>query len=316
MSRSFHSAFADDIRGMVEHKKALGHKAESYEWNLQNFDRYCMEHFPEAGQLTKEIVFAWCGAGKEFKKSAYRANAIREFGRYLTGIGKEAYVLPHEFFPPQKAGLPHLFTDGELVRFFDAADHYPHHARSPLAEYIVPVIFRLQYACGLRPQEARLLRRADFDFQKSTIYISESKWCKDRCLPVEPGLMDLCRKYDAIAQGMFPDRVYFFPSPSGNAYSHGWLTAVFHKCWEMSGNAVPPETCTPYTFRHNFATRTLTRWAEEGKDFGAYLPYLSTYMGHASFHSSYYYVHLLPERLANMNFMDTHGIIPEVPHEE
>ena len=72
----------------------------------------------------------------------------------------------------------------------------------------------------------------------------------------------------------------------------------------------------PYTFRHNFATRTLMRWAEEGKDFGAYLPYLSSYMGHASFHSSYYYVHLLPEKLGNASFMDTHGIIPEVPHEE
>ena len=58
------------------------------------------------------------------------------------------------------------------------------------------------------------------------------------------------------------------------------------------------------------------RWAEEGKDFGAYLPYLSSYMGHASFRSSYYYVHLLPEKLGNAVFMDTHGIIPEVLHEE
>lgn len=316
MSRNFHSMFADDIRGMVEHKKALGHKAESYEWNMQNFDRYCMKFFPEVDVLAEEIVLGWCEAGKEFRKSAYRANAIREFGRYLSSIGKSAYVLPREFFPPKRAELPHLFTDDELVRFFDAADHFPHYARSPLAEYIVPVIFRLQYACGLRPQEARLLRRADFDFRRNTIYVSESKWCRDRCLSINPELMQLCRRYDVIAQGLVPDRAYFFPSPSGNAYSHGWLTAVFHKCWAMSGNAIPTGICTPYTFRHNFATRTLMRWAEEGKDFWAYLPYLSAYMGHASFHSSYYYVHLLPEKLGNAGFMDTHGIIPEVAYEE
>lgn len=153
---------------------------------LQNFDRYCMEHFPEAEILTEEIALGWCAAGKEFKKSAYRANAIREFGRYLAAVGKNAYVLPREFFPSKRAELPHLFTDEELIRFFDAADHFPHYARSPLAEYIVPVVFRLQYACGLRPQEARLLCRADFDFRKNTVYISESKWCKDRCLPIEP----------------------------------------------------------------------------------------------------------------------------------
>ena len=68
--------------------------------------------------------------------------------------------------------------------------------------------------------------------------------------------------------------------------------------------------------RHNFATRTLLRWAREGKDFEAYLPYLSTYMGHANFHSSYYYVHLLPEKLAVLDFMGNNGIIPEVPDEE
>ena len=92
-------------------------------------------------------------------------------------------------FVSQKADLPYLFTDEELEHFFDATDHYPHRGNSPLLEYIIPVIFRLQYACGLRPQEVRLLKRADFDFGKGTIYISESKWCKDRCLPVHPEIV-------------------------------------------------------------------------------------------------------------------------------
>ena len=96
MSRTFHSRFADDIREMVAYKTALGHKAASYEWNLQNFDRYCMKHYPDAETLTKEIVFGWCQAAKENGKSAYRANTIRNFGKYLTAIGKEAYVLPTE----------------------------------------------------------------------------------------------------------------------------------------------------------------------------------------------------------------------------
>lgn len=316
MSRVFHSRFADDIRGMVAYKTSLGHKADSYEWDLQNFDRYCAEYYPDAENLTKEIVFGWCQAGKENGKSAYRASAIRNFGKYLVAIGKEAYVLPAEMFVPQKADLPYLFTDAELERFFEATDHYPHRDNSPLLEYIIPVIFRLQYACGLRPQEARLLKRTDFDFMKNTIYISESKWCKDRCLPVSAEIMGLCKKYDAIAQEIFPERIYFFPSRSGTAYTHGWLTAAFHKCWELSGNDTSSKPCVPYDLRHNFATRTLLRWAGEGKDFEAYLPYLSAYMGHASFHSSYYYVHLLPEKLAALDFMGSNGIIPEVPHEE
>lgn len=316
MSRTFHSHFADDIREMVAYKTALGHKAASYEWNLQNLDRYCMKHYPDAVTLTKEIVFGWCQAAKGTGKSSYRANTIRNFGKYLTAIGKEAYVLPTEMFVSQKADLPYLFTDEELEHFFDATDHYPHRGNSPLLEYIIPVIFRLQYVCGLRPQEVRLLKRADFNFGKGTIYISESKWCKDRCLPVNPEIVTLCKGYDAIAQKICPGRIYFFSSKNGSAYTHGWLTAAFHKCWELSGNKETSKACVPYDLRHNFATRTLLRWAREGKDFEAYLPYLSTYMGHASFHSSYYYVHLLPEKLAVMDFMDNTGIIPEVPNEE
>ena len=242
--------FADDIREMVAYKTSLGQKAASYEWDLQNFDRYCMEYYPDAETLTKELVFGWCQAGKEKGKSAYRANAIRNFGKYLVAIGKEAYVLPPEMFVTQKADLPYLFTDKELEHFFDATDRYPHRGNSPLLEYIIPVIFRLQYACGLRPQEVRLLKRTDFDFGKGTIYISESKWCKDRCLPVSPEIMELCKKYDAIAQEIFPGRIYFFPSKNGTVYTHGWLTAVFHKCWEMSGNHVSSKPCVPYDLRY------------------------------------------------------------------
>jgi hypothetical protein len=39
-------------------------------------------------------------------------------------------------------------------------------------------------------------------------------------------------------------------------------------------------------------------------------------MGHEDFSSTFYYIHLLPERLAKMEFMHIEGIIPEVIYEE
>lgn len=318
MSRSFSSNFASDIIQMVEYKEALGYKPSSYEWDLQNFDRFCLKNYPKATVLTREIVLAWCQEGEEDRnrRSGYRAIAIRKFGKYLTAIGKDAFVLPTNWFPAPKADLPYLLTDEELSNFFSATDNYPSRANSPLLEYIVPVIFRLQYACGMRPQEVRLLKRVDFDFKRNTIYIESSKWSRDRRLSVYPKLMALCRKYDAIAQSYFPDRIYFFPSSQRDgAYSYYWLTATFHKCWKLSGNNNSSKSCVPYSLRHNYATRTLLRWVEEGKDFNVYLPYLSHYMGHASFKSTYYYVHLLPEKLGCMDFMNRQGVIPEVSDE-
>jgi integrase len=171
----------------------------------------------------------------------------------------------------------------------------------------------------MRPQEVRLLKRIDFNFADNTIYIAEAKHCRDRRLAVNPGVMEMCGNYDRIAETVIPDRVYFFQSPqTGGAYGHAWLTAKFHRCWEMSGNGAVAGrgSRTPYAFRHNYAAQTLMRWIEEGKDLSAWIPYLCAYMGHATFSATFYYVHLLPERLRCIDFMSVSGIIPEVYDEE
>jgi integrase len=316
MNYTFQSRFSGRIKDMLEYRSALGRDIVGYGWNLANFDRFCLSHFPDESSLTKELAFAWCadaGGG-----SGYRAQIIRGFARYLISIGDTAFLMPSGFFPSRKPDLPYLFTEAELRRFFEAADNFPGYRSSPLLEYTVPVVFRLLYACGMRPQEVRLLKRADFDFEDGTIYIAEAKHCKDRRLAVSSDVMRMCGNYDRIAETMAPGRVYFFPSPKGGHYKNGWLTAKFHQCWEMSGNGAGAGrgSCTPYAFRHNFATQTLMRWVEEGKDLNARIPYLCAYMGHATFSSTFYYVHLLPERLRHGNFACTGGIIPEVNDEK
>lgn len=312
MNEMYKSGFAQSILDMIEFKTALGHKMNSYKWYLLNFDIFCQEHFPNDSILTSVIALAWCNDIKEKSKSGYRFHTIREFGKYLVANGKKAYVIPSTLMPKYKADIPYILSDEELKNFFDASDRVPHCSRYPLLEYTIPVIFRLQYACGMRPQEARLLKVTNFDFSNNTIYIEESKWCKDRKLAVTDHIMNLCYKYNKIANTIIPDRTYFFQSPKGREYSHGWLTEKFHECWERSGNGTDKGSCVPYDLRHNFATRTLMKWIEDGIEINEYLPYLSAYMGHASFSSTFYYIHLLPERLSLMDFTQTKGIIPEV----
>jgi len=149
-------------------------------------------------------------------------------------------------------------NQNELRQFFKASDQLTSDSRSPLLEYTVPVVFRLQYACGLRPQEVRKLKRIDFNFNNRTIYISESKHYKDRLLAVNDDIIKLCKKYDSIAETINPGRTYFFQSPTGDAYSHGWLTATFHKCWELSKNANDRGSCVPYDLRNTHLNKIRT----------------------------------------------------------
>lgn len=314
MKYAFHSRFSERIRDMLEYRAALGRSIKGYAWNLANFDRFCLGSFPKEASLTKELAFAWCNGANG--SSGYRAQIIRGFARYLISIGQDAFLIPSRFYPPRNPDLPYIFTDNELQNFFDATDSFTGYCNSPLLEYTIPVVFRLLYACGLRPQEVRLLKRTDFNFVDDTIYIAKAKHCKDRRLAVNTDVMEMCRNYDHIAETIAPGRIFFFPSPEGGHYKNAWLTTKFHQCWEKSGNGNARSACTPYDFRHNYATRTLMRWVEEGKDLSAWIPYLCAYMGHTTFKSTFYYVHLLPERLSSMDFMAVSGIIPEVRDEE
>lgn len=311
MKYTFKSGFAGKINDMLEYRAMMGHSVTNYHEMLANFDRFCLKNFENKSTLTKEIAFAWCNDAKG-NGGIKRACTIRGFARYILSMGEDAYVIPSLFFPWQRAKPPYIMNDNDLKNFFEATDRYTGSVQSPLLEFTVPVIFRLQYACGMRPQEVRLLRCEDFNFDDDTIYIAEGKHNKDRCLPVSSNIMEMCKKYNFIAEAIVPNRTYFFQAPSGNAYTKEWLGRAFRLCWKMSGNDVRRGSCTPYALRHNYATQTLMRWIDEGKNLDTMIPYLSSYMGHESFSATYYYIHLLPERLARMDFTRSDGIIPEV----
>ena len=309
-STTYNSLFAPQIKSMLELRATIGRRYRELSFNLQSFDRFVCGNCPEAGELTQELAQKWCTVGASATGSAYKMVAMRDFGKYLVSIGINAFVFPASWIPKKRAGLPHIFTDMELRQFFAAADSVSPHFNSPMWEYVIPVIFRLLLACGLRPQEARLLRRRDVDCENRVILVAEAKGNKDRLLPICDDLAELCGKYDGLADCEQPNREFFFQAPKGGAYRNAWITAQFHRVRRLAGGIA--EGSVPYDLRHNFATQTIMRWAEEKRDFNKWLPYLSSYMGHESFKSTYYYVHLLPERLSACDFSEIAGIIPEV----
>lgn len=307
---SFQSKFAHDIQGMKEWRKTLGYAADSYDRYLTHFDRYSMEVFPDADILTWDIALSYLQAKREHRDIYVDVAAVRNLARYQILLGKDACVFPADYFSYKKRQLPYIMSEEDCQHFFLTADRYPHNPANPLIEYTAAVFFRLQYATGMRPQEPRHLRRQDFDFAHDTIYIADSKRHKDRRIAANHQIMEMCRNYDSIAQRMYPGTEIFFPNRNGSEHGTQSINTLFHKCWEMAGNPeIPERYCTPYILRHNFATQTLTRWMEEGRDFGQSLPYLSTYMGHQTFRETCYYLHLLPERLSRMGFMDISDMI-------
>ena len=67
------------------------------------------------------------------------------------------------------------------------------------------------------------------------------------------------------------------------------------RCGIGEGSARRP---TLHSFRHSFAVTTLTRWHRQGRDVGALLPVLATYLGHVEPRYTYWYLSATPELMA------------------
>jgi integrase len=307
---TFTSAFASHIEAMLDWREALGYSRRTLAYEMQSFDRFCVRCRPGETVLNRELATAWCQEGTRVDCPAHKARAVREFGKYLRLLGQDAFVLPAAWIGPRVRSLPHLFSDADLAAFFAAADRTTPCAASPFREYTIPVLFRLMLGCGLRPQEARLLRRCDVDTRSAVLAIVRSKRNKDRRVPVDEALARLLTRFDDLAELHRPGRTFFFEDHFAQPYTAHWVTASYHRCCAKAGGIAP--SSTPYTLRHNYATRTLARWVEEGRDLNVWLPYLSAYMGHDTYSATAYYVHLLPERLAATGLTSAAGIIPEV----
>jgi len=303
---------------MIKHKEALGFSASSYLVYLRRFDEHCQSRFPDEQELTKELVMSWARKrdSETINSLNRRLAAIREFARYLVSIGEPAYVYPQKMSPPQTRYIPHIFTDYELSMFFKGADSFDESPDDVLHQYIVPVIFRITYCCGLRPSEGRLIKTNDIDFDTGRVYIRESKRHKDRTIMFSDDILHLCNAYNTILNRTIGSSEYFFPDMHGQPREHKWLICQFKKCWEVSGiSEFDNPQARIYDFRHTFATRWFQGCIDRNDDLYSLLPYLSAYMGHSNFSNTAYYIHLLPDRLKASPSIDWYtfsNLIPEV----
>jgi integrase len=311
------SGLAPDIIAMLDYREALGYSRKSQEACLKSLDRFCAANCPEADTLTKEIVFDWLD--EQHSGLAQKATAVRSLGTYMRAVGKDAYVLYHGFMKEPSRQPAYVFTDGELSALFRAIDKIKATIAEPFLPEIAPVMYRLIYTCGLRPNEGRELKRANIELKTGEILITNTKWKKGRLVVMSGDMLSMCRAYDKHRDIFARGSEYFFPSwESGGPFGTSQVGYYFRGAWEQANPKVD-STVLPkirvYDLRHRFASAVLIRWLNSGQPLGAKLPYLRAYMGHSSLYETAYYIHLLPENLvksAGIDWAAFDEMVPEV----
>ena len=290
---------ADAITALVAEKRAVGYKYDAEQRVLSRFEAFCRAEYPGLSTVTRTSVEAWVAAAHQrgVKPATLEnlAGPVRELARWLGRRGVKAYVLPGGVLPRPARYIPHIYTDQELAALFTQTDQCHYCSEVPYRHLVMPVLFRTIYACGLRASEARLMLRDDVDTETGVLQIRDAKGGKDRQVPMSEPLQARMAAYRTHIGPLAGD--WFFPGRAGLPLTLGNIDHNFRRfLWQAriphGGRGHGPRV---HDLRHAFAVNNLRRWFAAGKDVGALLPVLQTYLGHSSLGDTAYYLRLTAE---------------------
>ena len=297
------------------------HWSRSYDDKLINFDHWLSSNYSIQNSLTQDIVDQYCSVRptETINSCLARTNVVIALIRYMQKRGLSDVKEPDRPRPQKCTHLPHAFTPEELTRFFYECDHIKvdlHRKDAVIHKLILCVIFRLMYSTGIRPNEARELKRSEVDLQECVLNIVQTKGHDQHYVPIHETMVEILKEYDQRMGILVPGRIYFFPKGSSDYWSEGWLRKWFATLWKKAN---PSSTHTiSYDFRHNFAIVNINKWIGEGFDFYNKLYYLSKCMGHCNVNSTKYYYSIVPQLadiLEEKTSSDFDDLIPEVQDE-
>lgn len=190
----------------------------------------------------------------------------------LTGMNDKIIQLPSI---KRQQKLPVVLNYEECKALFSAPDLLKHR-----------VLLSFIYSAGLRAGEASRLKLPDIDSGRMMIHIRQSKYNKDRYVPLSPLMLEGLRKYYYACH---PVGYLFNGKEPGSQLSvmgmRSALRAAVKKCNLQKG-------ITLHTLRHSYATHLL--------EFGMDIVSIKELLGHAKIETTMVYLHVARPNRSNL----------------
>jgi integrase len=179
-----------------------------------------------------------------------------------------------------------------------AARKLPH----PLKAATVETLIGLLAVTGLRVSEVIGLDRDDVDCVDGLLVVRNSKFGKSREVILHASTVQTLKTYARQRDRLCPNpkTPSFFVSAWGTRPTYSAIQKSFYVLVRQASLHQRPSARGPrvHDLRHSFAVNTLVGWYRDGADVEARMPLLSTYLGHVSPVSTYWYLSATPELLA------------------
>ena len=260
----------DKVYHKMQQQTTLGGRSQS---TLENYIRrialVCLEFNRLPEDISEEEVNEYLTGLAQMAKSPSRSSfkhavyGLRYYFRHI-GLNKRAIDLPSM---KKEAKLPVIFNRSELRQLFTAPTLLKHR-----------IVLTLIYSAGLRSQEAINLKLSDIDFERKTIHIRQSKYKKDRIVPLS----------DYIAKGLIKyisaehPHIWLFngKEPDGR-YSVKGLSWIIRE--NLKKTDIKKDVSL-HSLRHSYATHLL----EDGVN----IVTIKELLGHAHITTTMIYLHV------------------------
>lgn len=210
--------------------------------------------------LTSLALSSKSPSRSSFKHAVY---GLRYYFRHVD-LNKRAISLPSL---RNDLKLPIILNRSELKELFKAPRLLKHR-----------IILSLAYSAGLRSKELINLKLSDIDYERKTIHIRQSKYKKDRIVPLSNYIAKGLKKYISVEH---PHEWLFNGKEADGKYSSKGLSWVMRETLKKTNIQ---KNVNLHSLRHSYATHLL----EEGVN----IVVIKVLLGHATIATTMIYLHV------------------------
>lgn len=300
------------VRDYLSLRRSLGFKLEREGSLLPDFVAFLEKRGSPV--ITPSLALAWAKQPTEATPYwwATRLAMVRGLARYARTLDSRHEVPAQDALPQGRPRQhPYIYSDAEVAALMAAT----YRISDAFRGHTYRTLIGLLASTGMRVGEVIDLDRTDLDQDQGIITVRNGKFGKSREVPLHPSALDALEAYTRDRRRRFsrPRSSALLLSLAATRLIYRNVHPTFLRLVEWAGLADRrPRRPRIHDLRHTFAVHTLADAYRAGLDVECQVPVLSTYLGHVSPSSTYWYLSAVPELLgvAARRLEESMGALP------
>jgi integrase/recombinase XerD len=291
------------LESYLEMRQALGLRVGAQRRLLGEFLDFASQRGSE-GPIRADWALEWACAGPATRGTsdqAKRLSVVRGYLHYLRAFLPETEVPGTTLLAGERRRKPFLFSAHQVQQILaEAAKMRP---RGSLRAHARQALLGLLASTGLRVGEALRLHSDDvcLDATPPHLVVRQTKFGKSRLVPLHATTVAHLREYADHRRRLRGEQATgIFLVAEGGPLSRPTIMTWLRRAARRLGISATDGGRRPclHSLRHGFAVARVVAWQAAGIDVRAWMPHLSTYLGHVSPVESYWYLTATPELLS------------------